>query len=164
MREVAACAMLILTACGTALAATTGQGTVGGWSVTPTPSDGVCVAGRQTVDKAGGKKSAIVYGLLDAGYATSLIVTLSYQDWHFKPDEPIAVELVIGDQALAGQASWVGDAETLSYTFNNAGPLLDLLGAAPAVTVRLARGGEATFPTPNAAPALAAARTCLSAK
>ena len=163
MRKIAACAMLTLTGCGTALAAPTAQGTVGGWSVTPTPSDGVCVAGHQIVDKPGGKRAAVVYGLLDGGYATNLIVTLSDQDWHFKPDEPVAVELVIGDQALAGETSWVGDAETLSYTFNNAGPLLDLLGTAPAVTVRL-RQGEATFPTPNAAPALAAAQACLRAK
>ena len=163
MRRVVACAMLTLTGCGTALAAPTAQGTVGGWSVTPKPSDGVCVAGHQIADRAVGKKGAVVYGLLDGGYTTNLIVTLSDQDWHFKPDEPVAVELVIGDQALAGKTSWVGDAETLSYTFNNAGPLLDLLGAAPTVTVRLAQG-EATFPTPNAASALAAAQTCLSAK
>ena len=159
MRKLAACAILAVAGSGTASAAAT----VEGWSVTPTPSDGVCVAGRQAVDKASGKKSAVVYGLLDSGYATNLIVTLSYQDWHFKPDEPVAVELVIGDKALAGKARWVGDAETLSYTFNNAAPLIDLLGAAPAITVRLA-DGEATFATPRAAPALAAARTCLGAK
>ncbi len=158
MRKVAACAILALAGCGTALAATT----VGGWSITPTPSNGVCVAGRQSIDKAN-KKGAIVYGVFDSGYATSLIVTLSYQDWHFKAGEPVAVDLVIGDKALAGQAGWVGDAETLSYTFNNAGPLVELLGAAPAITVRLAQG-EATFPTPDAASALAATRTCLSAK
>ena len=158
MRVVAACAILALTGCGPALAATT----VGGWSVTATPSDGVCVAGRQSLEL--GKKSTIVYGLLDSGYVTSLIVTLSYQDWHFRPGEPVAVNLILGDQELAGQTKWVGDAETLSYTFNNAGSLIDVLGAAQTLTVRPAGGGDAVFPTPNAAPALAAARTCLGAK
>ena len=158
MRDVAACAILVLLGCGTALAATS----VGGWSVSPTPSDGVCVAGRQSL--ALGKKSAIVYGLLDSGYATNLIVTLSYQGWKFRPGEAVAVDLILGNQALAGQTKWVGDGETLSYTFNDAGSLIDVLGAASTLTVRPAQGVEAIFPTPGAAPALAAARTCLSAK
>ena len=158
MRDVAACAVLILVGCGPARADTG----VGGWSVASTPSEGVCVAGRQSLGL--GKKSTIVYGLLDSGYVTNLIVTLRYQDWHFRPGEPVAVSLVIGDQELAGKTSWVADADTLSYTFNNAGSLIDVLGAAPTITVRPAQGEEAIFPTPSAAPALAAARTCLNAK
>ena len=156
MRVAAACAILAFLGGETAAAA---AAAVPGWSVTPKPSGGVCVAGHQIIDKAN-KKGAVVYGLIDGGYATNLIVTLSYQDWHFKPDEPVAVDLIIGDKALAGKAGWVGDAETLSYTFNNAGPLIDLLNAASTVTVRLAKG-EVSFPTPNAGAALAAARTCL---
>ena len=156
MRKLA-CAILAMTSGGSALAATV----VGGWSITSTPSDGVCVAGHQSPDKT--KKSAVVYGLFDSGYTTNLIVTLSDQDWHFKPDQPVAVDLVIGDKALSGLAGWVGDSETLSYTFNNAGPLVDLLGAAPAITVRL-KGGDTTCATPTAAPARSAARTCLGAK
>ncbi len=159
MRNVAACAVLILAGCGPALADTV----VGGWSVASTPSDGVCVAGRQSL--AIGKKSTVVYGLLDSGYVTNLIVTLRYQDWHFRQGgEPVAVSLIIGDQELAGQTKWVADGDTLSYTFNNAGSLIDVLGAAPTITVRPAQGEEAIFPTPSAAPALAAARTCMSTK
>ncbi len=160
MRKLAACAILILTNCGTASAAPTAGQTVAGWSITPTPSDGVCVVGHQSVDKDK-KKGSVIYGLLNGGYATDLIVTLSYQGWHFKPGEAVPVDLIIGDKALAGKASWVGDAETLSYTFNNAASLIDLLGAAPTLTARIAED-EANFPTPNAASALAAARSCLN--
>ena len=160
MRTRAACAILILTSCGTAFAAATAGQTVAGWSTTPTPSDGVCLIGHQLVDKDK-KKGSVVYGLFNGGFATDLIVTLSYQGWHFKPGEPVAVDLIIGDKALAGKASWVGDAETLSYTFNNASSLIDLLGTAPTLTARIA-DVEAKFPTPNAASAFAAAKTCLS--
>ncbi len=141
-----------------------------GWSVTQKPADGVCLAGREQVDKDTKKKSTIAYGVYKDAGDLNLVVTLTSPDWTFTKDEPIDADLVIegeGGKPLALRSKWVGDGDTLANRFDRADPLVTALGASPEVILRILRIGSdkrVLFDTPNAAGALSAAEKCLDAK
>ena len=141
-----------------------------GWSVTAKPANGVCLAGREEVDKDSKKKSAIAYGVFKDAGGLNLVVTLTSQDWSFPKDEAIDADLILegeGGHPLALRSKWVGDGDTLANRFDKADPLLTALGGSPEVVLRILRIGSdrrVLFNTPNAAGALDAARACLDAK
>ena len=138
-----------------------------GWSVTKTPADGVCIAGRDGVDQTTKKKNAVALGLYKDPQGLNLVVTLTSQDWTFTKDQPINAELLlvgVGGTTLSLRSHWIGDGHTLTSTFDKARPLVNAFSDSPAFTLQTEPDTGVTFDTPNAAGALASAEECLNAK
>ncbi len=138
-----------------------------GWSVTQKPTDGVCLAGHDYVDKVTNVKNAIIYGVYKDAGGLNLVVTLTNQGWSFGKEQAVDADLIIegeGGKPLALRSKWVGDGDTLADRFDKADPLIAALGDSQEVVLRIGPDKKVLFPTPNAAGALTSAKACLEAK
>ncbi len=163
MLKVAICGALALTSGLIAASAARADG----WSVTKKPADGVCVAGRDGVDRITKKKNAVVFGLYKDPEGLNLVVTLNSEDWRFTKDQTVDSELLlVGEDGhtVVLRSKWIGDGQTLANTFDKAAPLVTAFGASPAFTLQTSPGKGVTFDTPNASGALASAQDCLLAR
>jgi hypothetical protein len=138
-----------------------------GWSVTTKPAKGVCLAGREGVNKATNKKTTLVFGIYKDADEINLVLTLTSQDWNYDKEQPVEADILllgVDGTTLSLRSRWIGDGHSLASTFDKAGSLLNAFGQSPAFTLQTEPNKGITFDTPNAKGALDSAKACLVAK
>ena len=138
---------------------------VGGWEISGKPlANGACLAAREYADKEdGGKKNAVVFGVVKAKDSKLLIVSLSYEGWKWDKGEKVTADLLVDGKKIVRKLKWEGDKETLVVKFDDGDEMINTFGGGKKIVLHF-DDGEADFLTPNAGLALGAATLCLDAK
>ena len=138
---------------------------VGGWEISGKPmANGACLAAREYADKEdGGKKNAVVFGVVKAKDSKILIVSLSYEGWKWDKGEKVTADLLVDGKRVVRGLKWEGDKETLVTKFDEGDDMITTFGGGKKIVLRF-DDGTADFLTPNVGLALGAAQLCLDVK
>jgi hypothetical protein len=141
---------------------------VGGWSVSEKPDDGVCTASREYKDRDDdNKENAVVLALGTAKDGERvLIVSLAYEGWAWDKDEMVKADFKVGNKMIHKASTWKAPSKTnLVSTFK--GPAVDTyletLGTGQKMFLTFDKDSEANFLIPNVGMALGAVKLCLGA-